>query len=158
MKTALLVRDSTGDQGTFGLLTTSDGEHAFHTLELPFRDLNGDGVGDPQKSCITVGAYSCKWMLSPHHGWCYHVLDVPQRSGILIHPANFAGDVDLGWQSELLGCIALGMAAGQMLNKSGRVQRALVRNEHDQGSRAAVALFNAWGDEGDITLTIKGSP
>ena len=49
---------------------------------------------------------------SPKLGDCYHVNNVKGRDSILIHSANFAGDVDLGFKTHLLGCIALGQKFG----------------------------------------------
>ena len=56
----------------------------------------------PFKSCIPPGMYPMERRSSAKFGDHYHVLDVPERSLILIHPANYA--------SELQGCIAPGLA------------------------------------------------
>ena len=66
-----------------GVVPTFD----FETMERPWVDLNGDGLGDPQTSCITPGTYLCEWRESPKYGWCYEVTGVKGRSHILIHPA-----------------------------------------------------------------------
>lgn len=59
----------------------------------------------PTVSCIPAGKYKCAWTLSPRfHRKTYEVLDVPGRSGIRIHAAN--------WASQLEGCIALGITHG----------------------------------------------
>ena len=102
-----LDRISTGPGGTFGTLAGLDFD--FHSLEKPFIDLDGNGHGDPQKSCITAGTYRCEWRLSPKWGWSYEVTNVPGRSHILIHPAN--------WEHQLLGCIALGTGRGTLNGK-----------------------------------------
>lgn len=151
---ATLTRHPGADEGTFGRFETEDGALALLSLELPWRDLNGDGIGDPQRSCITPGTYQCVWQESPKFGWCYEVTGVQGRSRILIHPANFAGDVQLGWQSDLLGCIALGYAQGHLGNKQGKRQRALVRDEDNRGSKAAIAALHGWAKERPFTLTI----
>lgn len=130
----LLLRDPFTDEGTFGQMTGMS--FTFDTLELPWRDLDGNGIGDPQKSCITEGLYECVWHTSPSKGECYHVTNVTGRSHILIHSANFAGDVDKDWQAQLLGCIALGKNAGVMPNQNGRAQRAILQ------SRAAMNEFH----------------
>lgn len=123
----ILLRDPSTDQGTFGQITGMD--FTFETLELPWRDLDANGIGDPEKSCITVGVYECVWHTSPSKGECYHVTNVTGRSNILIHSANFAGDVDKGWEAQLLGCIALGLNFGVMPNKKGRVQQAVLQSK-----------------------------
>lgn len=78
--------------GTFGLLTAPGG-FSVYTLERP-------RLGD--HPCIPAGGYKVQKGQFPMHGLCYEVKDVPGRSAILIHAAN--------WYRQLLGCIALGRA------------------------------------------------
>ena len=141
MKTATLVRMDSTSQGTPGLLTF--GTQAVRTLELPWQE-NQRGI-----SCIPVGAYKLLWARSPKMGMCYHVLDVPGRSNVLIHAANFAGDVRYGYVTELQGCIAPCMRIGIMKNHESVMQMAgLV-------SRPALKLFETWGNKEPITLEIS---
>ena len=148
MKSIILTRKTSGDQGTFG--TLRDVHTTWHTLELPWRDLDNNGLGDPQRSCITTGKYILKWHESPSKGWCYEVTGVVGRSHILIHSANFAGDEKMGYQSQLLGCIALGMGAGEMKNSFGKMQKCVT------ASRTACKQFFDWGAMQPIELTIVG--
>lgn len=142
MKKALLHRYENTDQGTVGELLF--GDFRSHTLELPWRD------NKKQRSCIPVGTYRLIWSRSPKFGMCYHVADVPGRSDVLVHAANFAGDVDLGWTSQLHGCIALATRIGFMKNLAGKMQLAgLV-------SKPALRCFESWGSEEDILLEIIG--
>lgn len=128
--TARLVRGPSTDQGTFGALTF--GGQTVHTLELPWRD------NRRQKSCVPPGRYECRLVKSPRFGIVYKLLAVPGRSDVLIHPANLAGDADLGWTAELQGCIAPCMRVGAMRNKAGVMQAAgLV-------SRPAVRELMTW--------------
>lgn len=113
---AVLRRAPSTDQGTFGVLTF--GTEAVRTLELPWRD------NRPQRSCIPPGVYDCGMVNSPRFGRVYGVRDVPGRSHILIHAANLAGDVDLGWTTQLHGCIAPCVRVGAMRNKAGAMQAA----------------------------------
>lgn len=144
MLAATLQRTDASDEGTFGQLRWGAGSGDFvHTLELPDRD-NARG-----RSCIPAGEYECVWHQSPSKGWCYSVLDVPGRSHILIHAANFAGDESLGWESELLGCIAPGQRRGVLRNKFGSVQRAVL------DSRAGLnRLADAMGRQ-PFTLSVR---
>lgn len=72
-----------------------DGQYFCDTLELP------DKNNQPFISCIPVGEYDIKLSWSQHFQKDLpHVLNVPNRSNILIHPANHP--------KELLGCIAVG--------------------------------------------------
>ncbi len=63
------------------------------TIELPWRN-NKRSI-----SCIPEGRYQLVKRQHPSHGLQLQVANVPQREGILIHPANFA-------LRELQGCIA----------------------------------------------------
>lgn len=131
-----LLRRITGDDGTFGDLPLPTGK-LIHTAELPWRDLNRDGIGDPKRSCVTPGIYRCEGKEHPHHGWCYELQGVQGRSAILLHPANFAGDITRGFESELLGCIAPGLSIGMLTNYFNAPQRAVL------GSRQALALLES---------------
>ena len=64
-----------------------------YSIELPWKD------NHTRVSCIPEGKYDLIKRWSPKLGWHLQVLNVPQRSYILIHPAN---DATL----ELKGCIA----------------------------------------------------
>lgn len=140
MKRATLARADSTDQGTPGVLTF--GTEVCRTLELPWRD------NKPQRSCIPTGTYSLLWLRSPKFGFCYHVLSVPGRANVLIHAANFAGDVELGWVSQLHGCIAPCLRLGMMRPAGHAMQMAgLV-------SRPALERFQDWGNKDDITLEI----
>lgn len=91
----LLVRYESTEQGTFGRLLN------WHTLELPWGD-NQRGV-----SCIPEGDYKVVWTPSPRlHKSTFRLLGTEPRSGILIHSANLA--------AQLQGCIALGERRGVM--------------------------------------------
>lgn len=149
MPTLTLRRQRSTDEGTPGDL--SGPEFGCKTLELPWRDLNGDGLGDPQRSCITPGEYLCEWRESPKYGWCYTVTGVKGRSHILIHAANFAGDEDKGYQSQLLGCIALGVSIGVLPNKFGKPQKAALQ------SKRAIADFHAAMQQQPFRLVIKAA-
>lgn len=64
------------------------------TLELPWLNNN------KRVSCIPAGKYKAIKHVSPKFGNCLWLKNVPNRSEILIHPANYV--------HQLLGCIALG--------------------------------------------------
>ncbi len=66
----------------------------FATVELPWKN-NESG-----KSCIPAGTYLVKKHTSPKFGACYKVSEVPNRTDILLHSANYS--------RELLGCIGIG--------------------------------------------------
>ena len=96
-----LTRKTTGYHGTKGKLEGAG--FSCCTLELPWVS-NRSGI-----SCIPTGVYTCVYELSPRYKKkMYGVINVPDRSGIRIHSANYGGAVWMGFKSDLLGCIALG--------------------------------------------------
>lgn len=142
MRVLTLQRGPSSEQGTFGHAHASDALLSLQTLELPWHDNQHD------RSCIPLGEYRCHWAESPSKGWCYHLLNVPRRSAILIHAANFGGDVDHGFESELRGCIAPGTAHGPLENVHGRVQQAIYNSRH------ALDKLHDWGAGEDFMLHI----
>lgn len=78
--------------GTLGVIDI-EGDR-FWTIERPWLD-NAANV-----SCIPTGIYEMGWRESPRFGETWHIKDVPDRSHILIHVANYSKDVQ--------GCIGLG--------------------------------------------------
>lgn len=97
-----LTRINNSDEGTTGVLTFPSGEiHC--TLELPPR-LNAERL-----SRIPAGVYTVRNEYSLRFGRLVLTLqNVPNRSHILIHHGNFAGDVKKGWKSDVEGCILIG--------------------------------------------------
>ena len=144
MQTVESLRDKSTDNGTLGMWHLDDGTQ-YHSLELPWRD------NETGKSCIPIGTYTCKWLNSPKHGWCYHLVDVPGRSFIEVHSANYGGDVDKGRVSELLGCIALGLSVGVMYPDNHPAQMAIL------SSKAAIAAFNEKMQQQDFMLVINNA-
>lgn len=140
MKKAVLSRGESIDQGTFGIIYFG-GKMAF-TIELPWRD------NMPQKSCIPKGIYTCAIVNSPKFGRVYGVKNVQGRSNVLIHPANFAGNSDIGYTTELHGCIAPAMKLGRMANNKGKMQRAGIV------SRPALNMLMQWANGEPFTLEI----
>lgn len=96
--TILLVRRAYLPEGTLGVLSLPHG-FVCYTVEKPWLD------NKPFSSCIPEGTYPLVWHQSSRFGKLYPVgpkLDlVPDRSQILIHPANLP--------SEVQGCIAPGL-------------------------------------------------
>lgn len=142
MKIAHLIRLEESDHGTFGLFAI-DGVH-WNSLELPNRN-NKSNI-----SCIPEGEYICKTRYSPSFRKTLYMLqNVKDRSFILIHGANFAGDKRKGYQSHLAGCIALGKSKGLAKNKYGNMQKAILN------SQKAIREFMNIADNKDFKLIIK---
>jgi len=79
--------------GTNGTLTFN-GHFVCFTIELPWKE------NKQNSSCIPEGIYELRSRTSTKFHNHLEILDVPNRSYILIHPAN--------WPKELHGCIGLG--------------------------------------------------
>lgn len=105
MRTVSIVRQPSTDEGTFGTMTLDTGDR-FITGELPWR-FNQKGI-----SCIPTGEYECSLTESPKFGNVYEVLNVKDRSHILIHKGNWCGDKTRNYRSDVLGCIIIGTAQG----------------------------------------------
>jgi len=99
-----LFRLRRSDQGTEGLIVS--GIFQCRTLELPWRD------NEKQISCIPPGIYDVDIRLSNKYGRVYWVRKVPNRSYILIHSGNYAGDKTKGFKTHVMGCILLGKKSG----------------------------------------------
>lgn len=97
METAYLIRNYHKDH-TAGIFTLTDGNKVLftcNTMELP------DRGNERRVSCIPTGTYKVVPYSSPKFKSAYHILNVPNRDAILIHPANTVAD--------LLGCIGVGI-------------------------------------------------
>ena len=101
-----IARTARSDQGTEGILLF--GDFNCKTLELPWRD------NARQISCIPPGEYDVELRLSNKYGRVYWVRNVPDRSYILIHSGNYAGDVEKGFKTHVMGCILLGQTHGYL--------------------------------------------
>lgn len=142
MRRAILTRGPSTDEGTFGVLALEGGPE-LRSVELPWRG-NATGI-----SCIPPGVYRCELVNSPRFGRAYEVRDVPGRSNILLHSANFGGDKSKGWHSDLLGCIAPASAVGPLPNPNGRAQRAGLQ------SKPALASLMSWAGGLPFELDVR---
>ncbi len=107
MERALLRRIHKTEAGTFGILSV--GAFQSYSGECPWRD-NAQGL-----SCVPPGVYQVTWAPSPRlKRNTYRLINVPARSGVLVHSANYMGDRTMGLKCQLLGCIALGEKRGVM--------------------------------------------
>lgn len=126
----LLERHETGPQGTFGTLLFAG--KSLYTLERQWLD------NQPNISCIPDGTYRAVVSYSPRFGRRLYLLcAVPNRSGIRIHPANLA--------SQLNGCVALGERLGYLDNKKAILMSApAVRALEDFTGRQPFDLEIRW--------------
>jgi hypothetical protein len=125
-----LIRTNFPD-GTNGELKDG-GQLICFTIELPWRE-NQRNI-----SCIPEGRYELKKRYHEHYGWHIHVLNVPGRDWILIHPATDA-------QTQLRGCIApCSMLTGHGKGKASRIANVKLQS----------LVFEAMTKE-KVFLTIK---
>jgi len=88
----LVLKRTYFPEGTQGVLEWNS-TIVCYTIELPW-------LGNQKRiSCIPEGEYILRKRFSPKFKWHLHLMNVPGRDLILIHPANDA-------KKELLGCIA----------------------------------------------------
>ena len=141
--TVHLTRSASTDTGTFGVLIAYTGFKCV-TLELPWRNNLAD------KSCIPVGTYQVSMRWSPKHNCrVYGLLNVPGHTDVEIHSANWGGDIDKGYYSELLGCIALGQQQAQIQTPLGKMQLGIT------SSVTTVQAFRLSLNNQDFTLVIS---
>lgn len=70
-------------------------QHSFYTIERPWRN------NEPNVSCIPEGLYECRPFSGNRFKNVWQLMNVTNRTYILIHAGNWAKDVE--------GCIAVGM-------------------------------------------------
>lgn len=137
LKTIFLNRLSTSDQGTFGKLYDYDKLNKW-ILELPWND-NTFNI-----SCIPYGSYVAIPYKYRGRINSFKLLNVPNRSNILIHGGNYAGDKSAGYKTHSAGCLIIG-------NKVGTIekQKAVL------SSRIGLREFIRYMNNKPFILTIK---
>ena len=141
-----LTRQRSTPDGTPGKLILESG-FACDTLELPWAD-NARG-----RSCIIDDTYLAKLGSSatlggPKHQ-VYRLEDKHGRSDVLIHNANFAGEVSDGKVTQLHGCIAVGREYGMLRNSKGAMQRGILNSV----STLEALIAHAQGAEIELSCT-----
>ena len=91
------------DQGTIGVLVVPLHSFRCFTNELPDRD------NEHNYSRIPTGTYIAKLVHTEHYGDVYLLENVEDRSSVLMHCGNFAGDTKKNWKSDVRGCIEFGI-------------------------------------------------
>lgn len=137
MQTINLNRTYSSDQGTLGFLRADD--FSCIILELPWRD-NQRNI-----SCIPDGEYKCSYIKSNRFGYCYWVQNVPDRSGILFHAGNVAGDRDKGYRTDSLGCLLVGSYSGNLWGQTAVLGSRKAKNkflEYFQGDPFILTVTN----------------
>lgn len=146
MKRLILYRGGSSPQGTFGRVVLADGAE-IRTTELPWRD------NARSKSCIPPGVYQVRYLAKSASGKyrdVYHVEGVDDRSGILIHAGNFAGDRELDYRSHSWGCILPALRVGYLKSGREKFQRAGL------ASRAGLGRLHEAVGRSDFELEVIG--
>ncbi len=103
MQIAQIERFCYSIKGTFGWLTTPSGAR-YATVERPWLK------NERGESCIPIGLYFCEPRRFNKGGYdAIHIKDVPDRSHILMHIANFPDEVE--------GCIGINRRHGVLDNQ-----------------------------------------
>jgi hypothetical protein len=143
MRTAELIRGDSEDCGTFGKFKTDLGLELI-SLELPDRN------NKHMISRILPGIYKCVLTFMPMFNQMMYILqDVEGRTEIFIHPLNWAGDVEKGYQTDSHGCIGLGLRIGELSTREGKLQKAIL------DSRSAINKLIADMKGESFMLTIR---
>lgn len=103
MEEVIIKRFKYDDKQVLGIMYYK-GKEVAKTLELAWNNNN------PRASSIPKGSYKVIRRKSAKYGNHFHILDVPKRSYILIHNANY--------YTQLLGCVAVGKDHAD-INKDG---------------------------------------
>ena len=118
-------------EGTQGVLEWN-GTIVCYTIELPW-------LGNQRRiSCIPEGEYILQKRFSLKFKWHLHLMNVPGRDLILIHPANDA-------KRELLGCIApvnkhTGIGKGSNSRKALEKLKTLVYTVFDRNEEVKINI------------------
>ena len=102
---SVLIRGGTSDHGTFGRLLV-EGRFFCFIAEPPWRG------NRPQVSCVPPGDYVVEPWHSKRFPQSYHLCDVPERTAILTHSGNLAGDRSKQFITHTLGCLLPGLKLG----------------------------------------------
>lgn len=94
MITYILMRIAENQYGMFGVMIDDQNIPFVLTLELPWMQNQHD------ISCIPNGTYKVKRVETEHHGIVFQIMNVHNRSGILIHWGNLIKDSK--------GCVLIG--------------------------------------------------
>lgn len=132
-----LERGKSTSEGTAGRLSLN-GQFVCYMLELPARQ-NASNI-----SRIPAGRYTVRHLPRSGSGKyrdVYHVINVPNRFGILIHQGNFAGDRQQGYKTHSWGCLLpakrLGTLSGQL---AGLASRSALKTLHKAVDRQTFIL------------------
>ena len=123
---------------TLGKLKIEDSYAVFYTAELAYIDNKHD------ISCIPCGEYELVRRWSKKYGHHLMLLNVPNRSYILIHSGNFASSFG---KSDSKGCILIGEAFRD-LNSDGLP-------EVINSKKALAHLMKLVGEKEDLKLIIS---
>jgi len=117
MKEVQLKRMWQTDNETIGRLYIEHEPFCF-TLEPPWKG------NQRQVSCIPAATYDCIWQRSPRFGWTFQIINVPDRTRILIHSGNLA--------RHTYGCVLLGKYKGSLEGENAvLVSRPTLRKFHE---------------------------
>ena len=127
----LLITRTYFPEGTNGKLEW-EGKFICNTIELPWKE------NVKRVSCIPEGKYLLQKRYSSKFKWHIEIMNVPNRSSILFHPANNA-------IKELNGCIApvtkiSGAGLGLMSRKAFAKLKTIVYKAMEEKQRVLIII------------------
>lgn len=131
MKPIRLTRFAYLPWATLGKICHPELRLSWYTLELPWND------NIPRISCIPEGTYEVKPDQEGRFTGFPELQNVPNRTEIIIHPAN--------WTSQLEGCIALGK----------RFEAGLGGTAVWESNVAHKEFIDTFGTEFTLEITVK---
>lgn len=136
--TKLILQRAYFEDATLGFFSIEGKKDPiWYTIERPWLD-NQKFV-----SCIPEGIYQVKPFDGNKYKDVWEIMDVPNRSAILIHQAN--------WARQLEGCIAPGVAGGYIRDpKTEEMAKAVRESRH-----AMQQMKNVLGYPSEFQLEIK---
>lgn len=133
MKKVIVTRKETGESGTFGELVIEGTPFRCVTVERPWED------NQNEVSCIPAGTYPLHLEYSARFKKnLWEVKNVPKRSEVKIHNANFA--------TQLEGCIAVGKEKALIGGKMGITSSITTLS----------SFMAAMGDDKEAVIVVKG--
>lgn len=103
-----LTRFKQNKKATWGVLFDEEDRVLCRTLEMPWKNNFRDDIKtkNNEASCIPEGVYNVKSYSSRKYPNVWQILDVPNRTKILIHQGNFVSNETE--KSDTTGCILVG--------------------------------------------------
>ncbi len=137
-KKFILLRLESDAEGTVCILLDDNFQKICFIIEPPWKNNKAN------LSCIPSGTYDVEYIKRSGSGRyrdVYHIKNVKDRSGILIHCGNFAGDTEQGYRTDSLGCQLTASKIGKLSGqRAGLASRSAMHKLHAATNRQPFTL------------------